>query len=120
MSSSVTISSSPIDQLLTSTDNYDILATPTIFQESYHLDTSTPIEIILTGALTTSQKGATTSDHYTISETANIKSSSMSPSAEATYSVTGTSSSKNGLSSSSNAPTITSNPITRGTVYIIT
>ncbi|XP_019850226.1 PREDICTED: uncharacterized protein LOC100641039 isoform X2 [Amphimedon queenslandica] len=117
----VTISSSSIDQLLTTTDNYDILATPTIFQESYHLDTSPPNEIILTAALTTSRKETTaTSEYYTLGETTNVKRSSVFPSGESTASVTGTSSTKNGLSSSSNAPTITSNPIARGHQNIVT
>ncbi|XP_019852475.1 PREDICTED: uncharacterized protein LOC109582266 [Amphimedon queenslandica] len=111
---SVTITSSPTDQLLTTTDNYDILATT---------DTSTPMEIIVTAGLT-SQKGATTSGYYIITEMTNVKSSSMFPSAEGTYIIlTGIRSTKNGLSSSSNGgqtPTITNNPITRGHQTIVT
>uniref|UniRef100_A0A1X7UUF8 DNA2/NAM7 helicase-like C-terminal domain-containing protein n=1 Tax=Amphimedon queenslandica TaxID=400682 RepID=A0A1X7UUF8_AMPQE len=110
----VTITSSPTDQLLTTTDNYDILATT---------DTSTPMEIIVTAGLT-SQKGATTSGYYIITEMTNVKSSSMFPSAEGTYIIlTGIRSTKNGLSSSSNGgqtPTITNNPITRGHQTIVT
>ena len=110
-----TISNSSIDQLFTATD--DILATPTIFQESYHLGTSTPNEIILT--TTTSRKEETSSGYYIISETANGKSNSIFPSAEGTESTTGERSSKNGLSSTSNGgqtPTITSNPIAGGII----
>ena len=114
-SSDIEFSSSSIDQLFTATD--DILATPTIFQESYHLGTSTPNEIILT--TTTSRKEETSSGYYIISETANGKSNSIFPSAEGTDSTTGERSSKNGLSSTSNGgqtPTITSNPITGGII----